>query len=711
MMIVMVVMQTQLLLKRGFVSRIFNAQTTPLVALQQRTVQQQHDCPCHVPSNRRYQQQQRRITTAATTITDTNTKDTRRTERTSKFTSLQQLQAETDRLIAFIRRQSSSAQEQSTSKNNCISMDQLHQILEAWMEACMAGHGIYAAQQGLLFLQAMEDNPSSFFTPPTSYYNVVLHSFAVCQGGRVAAETAHAVLQRMLMKTSRAAQPTTKTFHIVMNCWAKSHERDAGLRAEELYHTMHQYKCPPNARTTAVLIEAWGNSGHKETPQRVLSILQQATTSQQITAIKATLGKHDTTDTLRLVSAIVFTNAIRAVTRHPQQQQDYIEQIVRLMQQVHIQPDTRTYAALLHAYTATPDAAVKATTLLQHMMHRYRAGAAHVIPNAYCFTTCIAAWARCKDVSLEPHEQAERLWQQLLQLYLETADEAFRPSVQTGNAVLMAWMRATHLPDAMEKGHDVLERMRQCKLQPNRRSYNTLLNGMNWRGMGKEALELITWMEQQAALQPDLYSFNSVLAALAKDRTLNHSQQLAEDMLRKMELSHVGADRFSYATVLDAWARSQDDNKARRAEALVQVMTDRYIAGESTIKPDCYIFTNVIKACIPSQSRRYHEDNEESRNIAFRAMDIMKSGLYGKPNNVAYTNLFHVIAYTYSNEEAEHRRQLLNQTLVECAGGGHVSARIVELARAFNMALPTRIPASWSDSVPLRDRPIFVPPP
>lgn len=640
---------------------------------------------------------------------------TTRRKQWTKFSSLQHLEVETERLMSLIQSSSSSNEQRAitintTRSHNSVSMDQLYQILEAWMEACLEGHGIHAAQQGLLLLQAMEanfDNRSSFYTPSTSFYDVVFHSFASCQGGRFAAETVQSALQRMLERARLSKsfpQPTTKTFNIALNCWAKSNEYDAGLRAEELWQTMNGWAaCDPNARTMAALIEAWGNSGHEDTPRRVLHILQQASSQ----------SPRQTTNSSQLVNAVVFTNAIRAVT-HPTCHQGaaYAEEILRLMQQVHIQPNTRTYAAVLHAYTTEDHkdaskghAAKRATAILQQMIQKYRDGAADVKPNAFCFTTCIAAWARCREAALEPHQQAERLWNELVHLYLETSDPAFRPSVETGNAVLMAWMRATHLPDAMDRGNEILERMQQFS-QPDLRSYNILLNGMNWRGKGEEALKLLEWMELQGSeLQPDRFSFNSVLAALAKDTTQSNTQQKAEDILRKMELSNVGADRFSYATVLDAWARSEDNNdKAGRAEALVQVMIERYNSGEAKIKPDIFIFTNWIKACIPCKNRRY-QDDEESRIIAFRAMEILKAGRYGKPNYVTYTNLFRVIFYTHGKDQEQQRRELVHQILVECAEGGHVSGGVVELLRASKIPLPLAIPVSWSRSVPLRDRP------
>ncbi|GAX28154.1 hypothetical protein FisN_6Lh021 [Fistulifera solaris] len=607
-------------------------------------------------------------------------------------------------------------------------MDQLYKVLEAWMEACLEGHGIYAAQQALYVLQTMEANfdqkTSSFYTPSTSFYDIVFHAFASCQGRREAAETVQSVLQRMLNRAKKSRryypQPTTKTFNIALNCWAKSNEYDAGLRAEELWQVMNDWhhnckhetngkrpvECAPNERTMAALVEAWGNSGHEDTPQRVLLLLQQAIDQQKFQT--------------QLVNAIVFTNAIRAVTRrkHPLGAEK-AEEILRLMQQSHVQPNTRTYAAVLHAYMTTAEsnqlliskthAAERATAILQQMIQKYREGAADVKPNVYCFTTCIAAWARCQnddDTELKPQEIAEGLWDELLQLYLESSDPAFRPSVEAGNAVLMAWMRATHVAEAMDRGNDVLVRMRQYA-KPDLRSYNILLNGMNWRGMGGESLKLIEWMEQQRPeLRPDRFSFNSVLAALAKDRTLPNAQEQAEVILRRMEFSSVGADQFSYATVLDAWSRSEDTtDKARRAEALVQVMMDRYVSGESQIKPDNFIFSNWIKACIPCKRNR-HQNDDASRISAFRAMEIVKSGQYCKPNYVTYTNLFRVILYTHSKEQEQECRQLLNQTLVECADGGHVSIGIRDLLQSSNVSLPSAIPASWSRSVPLRDRPL-----
>jgi hypothetical protein len=87
-------------------------------------------------------------------------------------------------------------------------------------------------------------------------------------------------------------EPTTRSFNIAINAWAKSGEQDSGERAEDIFTRMETwflecrnrpefYGAAPNARTLSGVMDAWAQSGAKGAEERVLGILMHAIGKQQ----------------------------------------------------------------------------------------------------------------------------------------------------------------------------------------------------------------------------------------------------------------------------------------------------------------------------------------------------------------------------------------------------------------------------------------------
>jgi pentatricopeptide repeat protein len=174
----------------------------------------------------------------------------------------------------------------------------------------------------------------------------------------------------------------------------------------------------------------------------------------------------------------------------------------------------------------------------------YREGGSDgtVKPNAILFTTCIAAWSRAASNCPHAPERAEHLWEVLNDLYSETGcqDKDFEPSTELGNAVISAWSRCTSRTDSVQCALGALEKLRQAS-KADLISYNTVLDAMSKKGLGKEAMDLLKWLESETScgpngLMPDRVSYNSVLAALSRSNTNRcAAAEEAEKLLRKME--------------------------------------------------------------------------------------------------------------------------------------------------------------------------------
>ena len=87
----------------------------------------------------------------------------------------------------------------------------------------------------------------------------------------------------MTNKVSSSPKPSRSTFHTVMNAWEKSHSRNSGRKAEDIYTLLEKlsslssvtnndnnrnmnrnnsHSLCPNAQSLAIVFDAWANSSH-----------------------------------------------------------------------------------------------------------------------------------------------------------------------------------------------------------------------------------------------------------------------------------------------------------------------------------------------------------------------------------------------------------------------------------------------------------------
>ena len=578
------------------------------------------------------------------------------------------------------------------------SADHAYAVLEAWMEISKDGHGIRAPRQARGLLYSLEQRHNTVL--PTSFYDVVLHAYALSRGGLEAATEAHNLLQHMiqLSRSSKLKYPTIKTWNIVINAWAKSGVKDSGLRAEAILEELNSWNrhlqehalplVEPTEVTMVSVIDAWARSRHSKAPERVLSLLDQSVRS----------GKANSRAFNAVIQTLVQSNRGREAAVKAE---EVLRMMLRLAEnQPALKPSTRSYSVVINAWAKceSQEAAQRAHDMLTNMVDKYREGM-EVEPNDIAFTTCISAWSKCRNVRHAP-ERAEALLTMLSELYKETGKSEFKPSVRTYNAVIAAWVRASGRCNAVQQGERALEEMKFAN--PNLVSYNTLLGGMGRRGMGVEALRLLDWLDDEGGdMKPDRISFNSALAALAKDKR-EGSAEKAETLLRRMEGSEQGADKFSYTTVVDAWARSIDPNKASKAETLLNAMISQCRNGRTQSEPDVFVFTAVIKACLQSPPQT-ESQADELLSIALRTMEKLDTGRYGKPNHVTYSTLLSTIHMLCSSNE--RRLSLLKQTFQNCVANGYVSKKVIHaLPRELRDHIPSMLPAEWEREVPPRDR-------
>ena len=123
-----------------------------------------------------------------------------------------------------------------------------------------------------------------------------------------------------------------------------------------------------------------------------------------------------------------------------------------------VQPNTISYSSVIDAWSNSVAiqkrdpagqlrSAEQAEKVLKRMFHLYEQKK-NVKPNVVSFTSCIKAWSRCNHPSAP--NRAEKLFSKLVELFDQTKDNDFRPTIQTGTVLATAWARALSDPTSMD---------------------------------------------------------------------------------------------------------------------------------------------------------------------------------------------------------------------------------------------------------------------
>ncbi|KAL3765476.1 hypothetical protein ACHAWO_009321 [Cyclotella atomus] len=287
-------------------------------------------------------------------------------------------------------------------------------------------------------------------------------------------------------------------------------------------------------------------------------------------------------------------------------------------------PNTDTINGVLKAWMVTPridDAARRAEAVLAQLAIWQSEGTLwSVSPDIVSYNTVISCW---KESGIPG--SAARSTEILTLLEANTTD--ISPDEITYGSCIGAWAEAAYRGEkgAVRRAEEILTRMYQrskadplnCRA-PNTRCFNAILlacaNGRE-KGGGKRALDLLRFMERLQSegyddVQPDSYTLNIVVKALTNCGEEGAAEK-ANEILKRMEGSkddgRLKADLFSYNSVLDALAKKGD---AVAAEALLNQMYKRAKRESGAETPNAFSYTAVLSAYAR------HEDKATAVNRA-----------------------------------------------------------------------------------------------
>jgi len=629
-------------------------------------------------------------------------------------------------------------------------------LMKGWTEVAPID-GAIAVQKSLELLRYLErnlekqanGNDADPLIPDSISYNMMLHAYASSGGGIEAAQDSLSQLESMITRcreyhkikrldqqTLQSLAPTTKTFNIVLNAWAKTKDENAGQKAEKIFRLMeswmqecHELSLPeaiPNSRTLSAVMDAWAESRALNAPERVSAILEVAVARKRLSLEDGCKANN----VLVNPNALMFNTCIKAwaVSGKGRYGAQKAENLLHWMMELHesrevasedesqdedagLAPTTISFSLVIKAWAESEGkeksglGAERAQKILEEMITRYKAGE-NVKPNTVTFTTCIKAWAMSWN-----HESnlqmAQSLFNEMAALYLTTGDEEMKPSVTTGNVLISACTRSKNKEES-KKAEEILTSMQEfCK--PDLYSFNTVMAAQIRRGDPLEAYMLFQKIENNETIKPDRVSYNTALNALAKMRDASEAHMLLERMQKD---KHVQPDKISYSSVIHAWARRKtDERSSRKAADLLKKMLSEYRLGNKEVEPDNFVFTNAIDAAMNASDQN---GRRAALRFAISALEEMKrSKDLEDPNYMTYVAVMRVCA-KHSSGSAE-RIRLLEGVFSQCCADGMAGKFAIEVfcrgvpynvQKKYSVHSPhITVPESWFANVNKRDRP------
>ena len=641
-----------------------------------------------------------------------------------------------------------------TDTKKPVRIDTYDSVLEAWVElardhayrgpeaSSSTPRGIEAARHARALLQALETNldpqtaTSTGLRPKASFYDLVLHAYAVCGGGHVAAMEAQELLDHMLenvrafgktlppQSTQKYPEPSIRSYNIVLNCWAKAKSIDSGIRAEGVLALMDEWRrechvaflhdpsfpyrgCYPTSTTVSSLILALAECHGLQIYERVMQLLQEVVEVQR----NPSISEHRFRD-VRLEESL-FNSVIASwvSSNRDREAASKAEEILSFALKLHDEglmkelPCKRTYTMVVNAWArcenSTGDCAQRAHDILVNMIRLYRQGEPIEL-DIVTFDTCVVAWSRCANVNDSP-EKAEEILQELLSLYGETGLVNLKPDVRLWKSMQTVWLNATKRTESMDRCAEIIQRMQKHGCQPSSASYGKVLQAAGRRGLGERALTLLEQyaLESNVPLLLDVRCFDGVLEALAREPRVDALDR-ATAFIEKMKShdDYANPDGHSYTVLLEALSRFEDGRQAERGRDLLEGMMQSFQEGDESCRPDDFVVSAVLKLC--ASTKGTDDNRHQALVIALGIFRNCESHYGVTPNQFVYgAMLIAINRLVVSEDRRSERLQLLKTVSEMCRVRGHMSNLVLTVLRKGTREKPARLsPATASPSSP-----------
>ena len=407
----------------------------------------------------------------------------------------------------------------------------------------------------------------------------------------------------------------------------------AGSRAQELLKRIHAlytegyYEVSPDIVSYNSVLKAWKED---EQPEAALELLETMIRNEREDEEHEIATDSSPSNKTIRVDVISFNTVIAAFANegnyhkalellrkmqknsHSKQQSssDLIGDGDEFVEYFYPDPDTITYNIVLYSLAQSNDigTAAQAEDLLREMMMRKERTGVSVVDTT-SFNTVLYAWSRerekgktvpvtatanttvtnggatakrtilKKQVSAKVAAQRAEDLLTIMEELSEAGNLNVRPDAYSYTTTIQCWAKCND-PSVTKKAQDVLNRMIERNLQPNKLTYTALMNALSKAGQPERA-EYVLHQMTQAQHQPDTVAFSSIIDGWARISSKDRPEAAARalqilETMKGNAARGMGPTATTYTSVLTALAKSGLWDACDQALALLQDMEEEY---------------------------------------------------------------------------------------------------------------------------------------
>ena len=462
-------------------------------------------------------------------------------------------------------------------------------------------------------------------------YSLVLQAYVKKGNGARAEAIVEEITSAFVANKENAVKPISSFYNMVIAAWAKSRDKMAPQRAEQVLSRMWKLHSTPDLRfikpdktSYNYLLQCWRNSGHS---------------AEQVEKVfRRMLKKYDAGDSdmaPSVVSALIVMNcySMEGNVKKVRSLLDELTDEDPVRGRALVKAGASLYNALLIALTHSRDkatAAVQAEATMAKMMELVEKGDHDAQPNAVSYNSLISCLANSRAKGAA--ERAE-----------------------------------TYLREIIEKSKE----WGTVDLTANKINYVMVMKAYGYEGNAQKAesllYELYDYYLSTGNLKPDVTNFNLVLNAWSKSSSPGAPERCEAILNRMRELDDLGQlpvrpDTISYNTVINSWTRSKRVDSTDQVERLLQEMKDRYTSGDSYVKPTFRTYNSIFSAYLLSQRRGENGTYPAERVLGLldEMLDLAAEGDKDvAPTNISYERVLSTIYYSQLSDKMEQFKRVL----------------------------------------------------
>ena len=390
-----------------------------------------------------------------------------------------------------------------------------------------------------------------------------------------------------------------------------------------------------------------------------------------------------------------------------------------------VTPDTQAYTALLMSFVGSGNP-FQIEKIMNEMMYMYDGT---VQPDVYAFTVAIDTLAKSVRRQKSPRDRADiahkaeqLLWMMVKHIHLTNNEAVIDDDDSDENDIDHSTTTSeleTNFDNDDDEGDQVTDTITQIKRQAKKSglqqpiaAFNAAINAWaqsDVKESAENAQRILNRILTEKMVKPDLTTFNSVINAWSRaihDQTAPMKVgELLELMYEMVEAKTLyksdRPDKYSYSTLIMAWAKSKNPESVLMARAALDDQLQVYLAGDSAAKPGIVSYTGVISAASCSEPLKtedgfgVHEErllSSESKDPYRIAMttytDIItdKPGLGLKADHIVFSEMLNVIS-KHNDPRSTERQSMTRHVFDAATAAGECSTLVI---RALTKACPSK---------------------